>query len=497
MSLLRKLAGETAIYGLSYILSRILHYVLLTWYLTRVFNDDPSQYGIYRDLYFYVAMALVVLTFRMETTYFRYARENKAGVTLMSMTFLAGLASVFLILLWILRDTIAAWMEYPGMTRHLMVLGGVLFFDVLCAVPFASLRQANRPLRFLALKLGSILVNICLVLFFLEILPRIAVPGSALEGVYDRGDRLFYVFLANLIASLVTFLVLLPLVTKQSFRWDPALLRRMLAYSWPLVIVAIAGVIDQSSAIAFQKNWLPYDLTRNLAEGGIYAAAASLALLLNLFTVAFNYAAEPFFFAHQEREDARRIYADVALAFTIVGSMMMLVILAYIDLVQWLLGRNFRQGLHVVPILLLAYLLLGIYYNVSAWYKLADKTRMGAWIALGGACITVVLNMVLIPRIGVAGSAWAALVCYTFMAGAAIWQGRIHYPIPYALVRMAGWIMGALVLFGGMQMLRSLVGDKLGWVLLANTGLLAVYAWAILKFERPLLRQLLRRSAAD
>lgn len=494
MSLLRKLAGETAIYGLSYILSRILHYVLFTWYLTRVFNDAPSQYGIYRDFYFYVAIVLVILTFRMETTYFRFARENKAGVTMMSMSFLTGLAAIFLAVLWVFRDAVATWMEYPGMTRHLMVLGGVLFFDVLCAVPFASLRQANRPWRFLGLKLGSIVLNIVLVLFFLELLPGLAGEGGWLARMNASGDKLFFVFLANMIASLVTFFLLIPLMVRQPFKWDMPLLRKMIAYSWPLVLVAIAGVIDQSSAITFQKYLLPHDLTQNLAEGGIYSAAASLALLLNLFTVAFNYAAEPFFFAHQHREDARSVYADVALAFTLVGALMMLAILAYLDVVQLLLGRNFRQGLHVVPVLLLSYLLLGIYYNVSAWYKLADKTLMGAWIAVTGSLITIAGNIVLIPLIGVAGSAWAALACYLFMTVAAIWQGRVHYPIPYPVVRMSAWIIGALGLFGVMQALRPLLGENLIGIIAVNTLLIILYLLAVWRFERELLRQIMRRS---
>lgn len=494
MSLLRKLAGETAIYGLSYILSRILHYVLFTWYLTRVFNDDPSQYGIYRDFYFYVAIGLVILTFRMETTYFRYAREHKAGVMMMSMTFLGGLATLFLTGLWLFRHVVADGMEYPGMTRHLMVLAGVLFFDVLCAVPFASLRQANRPWRFLGLKLGSIVLNILLVFFFLELLPGLAGRHGLFDLFYTPGDELFYVFLANLLASFITFLLLVPLLLRQSFTWDLPLLRKMLAYSWPLVLVAIAGVIDQSSAITFQKYLLPYDLTGNLAEGGIYSAAASLALLLNLFTVAFNYAAEPFFFAHQDREDARSVYAEVALAFTLVGALMMLVILAYLDVVQLLLGRNFRQGLHVVPVLLLAYLLLGIYYNVSAWYKLADRTLMGAWIAIIGSLITIFGNILLIPVIGVAGSAWAALACYLFMTIAAVWQGRRYYPIPYPIARMAGWIVAALGLFLLMQVARPMLAGSVLRIALVNTLLVGSYGIAAWRLERGLFRQVLRRT---
>ncbi|HUR30040.1 MAG TPA: hypothetical protein VMZ69_01340, partial [Saprospiraceae bacterium] len=217
MSLLRRLAGETAIYGFSYILSRVLHYVLLTWYLTHVLV--PSQYGIYRDLYFYVAVLVVILTFRMETTYFRYARENKAAVTTMSMSFLLTFASVFLILLWIFRFDIASLIQYPDMTKHIMLLGMVLFFDVLSSVPFASLRQQNRPFRFLFLKLGSILLNIGCVLFFIELAPRLASTGAFWQKIYT-GDKIFYVILANLLASALTFLLLLPMLSKQALQWD-------------------------------------------------------------------------------------------------------------------------------------------------------------------------------------------------------------------------------------------------------------------------------------
>jgi len=372
MSLLRKLAGETAIYGFSYILSRVLHYVLFTIYLTRVVS--PAQFGIYRDLYFYVAILLVFLTFRMETTYFRYAKEDRPAVTTMSMSFLTLFAGIFFILLLIVKTDVATWLEYPDMTTHIMMLGGVLFFDTMTAVPFASLRQQNRPMRFLALKLGSIALNISLVIFFIEWAPHLATDNSVLNGVFKTEDKLFYVFLSNLLASAITFIMLLPLLRHQALRWDMRFLQRMLRFSWPLVVVGFAGVINQYSSIAFQKYLLPADLDTNLSSGGIYAAAASLAILLSLFTTAFNYAAEPFFFAHKEREDARTVYADVALAFTIIGSLMMLMILAYIDLFQLLLGENFREGLVVVPILLVSFLLLGIYYNVSIWYKLADKT---------------------------------------------------------------------------------------------------------------------------
>ncbi|HJW30247.1 MAG TPA: hypothetical protein VJ508_13485, partial [Saprospiraceae bacterium] len=230
MSLIRKLAGETAIYGFSYILSRVLHYVLFTIYLTRVFNNpaDKYMYGIYRDLYFYVAIILVVLTFRMETTYFRYAKEDKPAVTTMSISFLTLFAGLFLLGLWWWRAGVASWLEYDGMTTHVMILGGVLFFDTMCAVPFASLRQQNRPWRFLALKLGAIVLNVAFVLFFLEVMPLLAAQGGFWQRIQAAHDKLFFVFLGNLLASVITFIALLPLMRHQRWRWDFSFFKKMM-----------------------------------------------------------------------------------------------------------------------------------------------------------------------------------------------------------------------------------------------------------------------------
>ncbi|MFZ1678128.1 MAG: polysaccharide biosynthesis C-terminal domain-containing protein [Saprospiraceae bacterium] len=495
MTLLRKLAGETAIYGTGSILSKILNYIFLTIYLTRVFiGPDKHLFGVYKDLYFYMALFLIILSFRMETTYFRFAKENRASVTTMSMAFLTGLAGLFVGIVWIFKFNIANSMEYPGMTKHLVMLVWVLFFDVLSAVPFASLRQQNRPWLFLSLRLGSILLNLGFVLFFLEILPRLAKGPGFWSSIFSMGDKLFFVFLGNLLASSLTLVLLLPLMKKTDFKWDFSFLKRMLSYSWPLVIVGIAGVINQSSYITFQKWWLPHSVTENLTEGAGFAAAASLAILLNLFTVAFNYAAEPFFFAHQHKEDARQVYADVALAFTIIGAVMMLGILAYIDVIQLLLGKSYREGLSVVPILLVSYLLLGIYYNFSTWYKLADKTLYGALIAGIGALMTIGLNYLAIKTFdfGVVGSAWAALICYLFMCVTSYMQGQKYFPIPYKIMQMIGWIVGALIIYFAMEWLRQFYEGNLIVILLVNTILFSGYLFLIYTVEKPLVRQLKR-----
>lgn len=481
MSLLRKLAGETAIYGISYILSRVLHYVLFTIYLTHVFNAEEEQanFGIYRDLYFYVAILVVILTFRMETTYFRFAKEFKDKVSTMSMSFLGILSGAFLLILYLFLQPVADKLHYPELTSHLLVLGFVLLFDVMSAVPFSALRQQNRPIRFLVFKVGSLILNIVLVYIFIEWM--------------NVEDKLWYIFFANMIASGLTMLLLLPVLRNVKWSWDVPLLKRMIKYAWPLVVVAVSGVIVQSSAISFQKYFLSDDIEANLKQGAIYAAGASLALLLNMFTVAFNYAAEPFFFANKDAKDSRKSYADVAMVFTLVGCVMMLFILGYLDIIQLILGNNFRNSIFVVPILLVGYLFLGIYYNLSAWYKLTDKTFSGGVIAVTGVIITVVINIALLPVIGVVASAWASFICYLYMCVHTYLQGQKHYPIPYNIRRMAAWILCTLICYALMTGVYNTMPYRIV-SLPANTLIIIVYLIAMFRIERPLIALLIKRN---
>lgn len=494
---LRQLAGDTLIYGTGYILGKVLSYLLITVYLTWKFDGEQAQYGLYTDLYFYVALILVVLTMRMETTYFRYGsdpalRDKAYG---QSVLMLVCTALIWIALILLFHAPMAEALQYPGYEKHLIVLGLILALDVLVAVPFAALRLANRPVRYAVLKLTGIIINIVAVLFFLELLPFFADRNSAWAAAwYNHDDRLYYVFVANLIGSLTVFLAFLPGYLKMRWQWDGALALRMLKYTWPLIIVGIGGVINQSSYITFQKYILPHSLTENLSAGGVYAAATRIAILMSLFITAFNYAAEPFFFQHARATGARQMYADVARAFTIAASVLMLLILLYIDVIQLMIGASFREGLFVVPILLVAFLLLGLYYNFSIWYKLTDRTHYGALISGAGALITIVLNVVLIRKLEIVGSAWAALASYGFMAIACYLIGRKFFPVPYPVVRIALIIFGALVVYWISEQLRGVAGEEL-WALLAiNTGLLIIYIGVAYRFEGHVIRAVFRRS---
>ncbi|MDX1700575.1 MAG: oligosaccharide flippase family protein, partial [Melioribacteraceae bacterium] len=272
--------------------------------------------------------------------------------------------------------------------------------------------------------------------------------------------------------------------------FDKAVFRRMFQYALPLVIVGVAGVINQLIDRFLVKELLPGSLVENLSQSGIYNACVKIAVLMLLFTTAFNYAAEPFFFKNADRKDAQLIYAKVGQAFAIVGSIVFLVISLYIDIFQYLIGRDFREGLGIVPILLMAYLFLGLYYNFSIWYKLKDKTHYGAMIASAGAVITLLLNFILVPEIGYYGSSIASLACFAAMCAMAIYFGRKFYPIPYPLLSMGKNILLAVILYGISFGLGTKIDNTI-LLLLSNTILLVIFIVFILKSQRNLIQELL------
>ncbi len=489
MSLIKKLAGETVIYGASSILSRLLNYVILTPYLTKVFVEQ--EYGVVSLLYTYAALLMVFLTYRMETAFFRFASKDTNLNRAFSTAALPILITTLLALAILLpfSGTIADWLSYEGHRDYIIWFVLIVGFDALAAIPFAKLRLENRPIKFAVVKTVNILVNIFFIFFFLEICPLLIRKGyDWLELIFDKNNRIAYVFIANLLGSASVFLLLLPEYFKHKLQFDGALLRQMLAYAAPLVVVGIAAIVNQLINLPMLEHLLPYGLEENRAQVGIYSACYKIAILMSLFIQAFNYAAEPFFFRNSNRGDAKAIYAQVGLAFTLVGGTVFLGITSYIDFIKYFIGENFRSGLHIVPILLLAFLSLGLYYNFSIWYKLTDKTKFGAYISVAGAVITITLNFILIPIYGYVGSAWAALVCYTFMAATAYFTGKRYYPIDYPIIKMLLYIVAAIGLYFIGSIFKQL---NLEWWLniFFNTILLLGYIFLIFFFERNNLRK--------
>ncbi len=483
--MLKKLAGETAIYGVSSILSRLLNYIILTPYLTYVFQT--GEYGVVTDMYTYAALLMVIFTYRMETTFFRFGNDPAHRERAFSTASWSLIVSTIVLatVLLAFSQPLANWLQYPDHRDYLIWFIFIIAFDAVAAVPFARLRLENRPIRFAVLKTLGILVNIAFIFFFLEGCPWLIENGfSGVASFYDDNNRITYVFLANLMASTFVLLFLLPEFRHLKWTFDRLLWKKMMVYAMPLVVVGLAAVINQLINIPLMKSLLPYSLEMNLDQIGIYGACYKIAILMSLFTQAFNYAAEPFFFRNANRDDAKHIYAQVAQAFALVGSFTFLGIMSYLEIIQYFIGKDFREGLSVVPILLIAFLMLGLYYNFSIWYKLTDRTKFGAYISLTGVVITLALNFLLIPRIGYIGGAWAALACYGSMALFSYFLGQKYFPVKYPVGKILGYVFSAILVYGLSQQLTFLSGNSMPIHILVNTLLLGLWAGGILFVEK-------------
>lgn len=477
MSLVKKLAGETAIYGLSHIFSRVLFFLVFTVYLTRKLPE--AEYGIYADMYSYSALLLVLLSFRMDTAFFRFGSQSKDSRTVFSNAlFPVIVVSILLLIIMIMSSPyIGGLMGYSNAAHYVRWFAYILVFDALGSMVYAKLRLESRPFRFLVYRLINVVLIVVFVLLFLEYLPRYH-P----DVLKDIGERIGvvrsidYVFYSNLIASLVTFLLMIPEI-KLSRRMDFSMIGKMLKYSWPLVLVAIAGSINQAFAAPIQKYFLGADVLDNLPQVGVYAAAAKLAILLNLFTTAFNYAAEPFFFNNASHKDSRQVYGKVALAFTIFACLVTLGIVFNLDILIHLIG--YQEGRAVVPILLMAYVFLGIYYNIGIWYKLSDKTIYGAFISFIGAIITLLVSILLLPKIGTIASAIAALTCYVVMVLLGYMLGQKHYPIDYPVGKMVKYILITVLLIALAEIMRSYISSTFIYIAVFAVvfGLLVFYVY--------------------
>ncbi|NND32780.1 MAG: polysaccharide biosynthesis protein [Saprospiraceae bacterium] len=487
MSFVKQIAGETAIYGISSILSRIVSFVFITGYLTRVFSEDRDLYGIHQELYVYIAMLLVFFTHRMETAYFRMGSKKEDENRSFATAFYSILVTTLLfgVLMVSFRTSIAELLKYENKGIYVVYMALIIGFDALAAIPFARLRLQNRPLKFMFIKVLNVVLTVALVVFFLEICPYLIDRGfTFFTKIYQPELRLDLVFIANAISSGIVLLILTPEIFATGSRFDYDLWKKMLIYLLPLIVVSIAATFNQSFAVPLLTYLLPDGKAVNLEAAGVYAAAAKLAVLMNLFTQAFNYAAEPFFFKQSNTKYAKDTYADIAQAFSLAASVGLLFIALYLNVFKYLLDANYRSALFVVPILLVAYWFLGLYYNFSIWYKIQDKTYIGAVISVGGAFITLLCAIVLIPRMGIIAMAWAGLACYAFMAGASYLSGKKSYPIDYPIGRMILYLALALLIYAINTILTSYlnVGALTQFVL--STILLGSYLLLIYFIDR-------------
>ncbi len=489
MNPLRQLISQTAIYGLSSIVGRFLNYLLVPLY---TYTFSAGEYGVVSEFYAYAGFFAVVLVLGLETGYFRFRQKREYdhdAVYSSALSFLTITNLGFVGAIWLWRQDLAGWLRYPDHPEYLVWFACILALDAITALPFAHLRAENRAWRFAGIKMTEIFITIALNLFFLLLCPKLPQlwPDAPMLSYFDPQLGVGYIFLSNLIASMCKWLLLLPQFRRLPLRFSPDILAPILRYSLPMVIIGFAGMVNEMLDRAILKILLPYDLPTNLKMLGIYGACYKLSILMSLFVQAFRYAGEPFFFSYAGRADAKRAYALVMQYFVIAGMFIFLVVMLYIDLFKYFIGEEFRAGLEVVPILLLANLLLGIYVNLSIWYKLSDRTGLGAWVSLAGAALTIVLNICWIPVWGYVGSAWATLVCYGFMVCLSWLLGRIYYPVAYPLLKIFAYIgLGIALFFANGYLLTEYHWN----VWLSGSLGLAIYLAVVALFDvRPLLRR--------
>jgi len=433
---LKKLASETVIYGLSSIIGRTVNFLLVPLY-TYVFAKQ--EYGVVVELYAWVAMLMVVFSYRLETAFFRFGTDKENRESAFSTALISILSSTlfFVGLLIFFSEFITTnILNYSAdLSIYVSMFALVLGFDVLAEIPFARLRLESRPFRFAAIKLTNIGLNVGLNLFFILLCPWILEQGSEtfgyafIEKYYKTDFGVGYVFLSNLIASAVTILLLLPEFLRTTWLFDKALWKKMFLYSSPLILAGLAGIVNEVLDRQLLKYFLPGNSEENLAQIGIYGACYKLAMLLSLFTQAFRYAAEPFFFSQAKNKEAKLLYAEVGKYFAIFGLLGFLVITLYLEFFQYFVGEEYRVGLSIVPVLLLA----NLFY--------------GGYIMSIGTVITIVLNVLFIPTYGYMASACATLICYFSVTAISYYYGQKYYPVDYDLKRIFGYTAVAILLY--------------------------------------------------
>lgn len=458
MSQLKKLAGETAIYGVSSILGRMLNYLLIIVH-TRYFTD-PAEYGIITELYGYVAFLNIIYLYGLETAYFRFAtasKEKEPEVFNNAVSSILISSFIFSGILIAFSSQIVDLLGYPGQNHYVIWFALILAIDAIVAIPFAKLRLQKKPVKFAIAKLTNIFLYIGLNLFFLVFSSKVY-QGKLFPGLrafvmsYYRPEwGVDYVFLSNLIANTVLIFLLWSILSKIRFRINWATLKPMLVYSYPLLFMGLAGVTNEMFSRPMIKHLLPDDFYPQYSSQqamGIFGACFKLSIFMNLTIQAFRYSAEPFFFSQAKEKNSPEMFSRVMHWFIIVCSFILFAISINVELIGslFLQGDDYTFGLQIVPILLLGYLFLGVYYNLSIWFKLTDKTYYGTWISIGGAIITVLFNIILIPRMGITGAALVTLICYFSMTVVCYLIGQRFYPVPYRVKSGLGYIAGTSIL---------------------------------------------------
>lgn len=448
MSKLKNLAGQTALYGLSTILVRLINYVLAP-IQTRVITDQ-AEFGIISVMFAYIAFLNVIFMYGMETAYFRYASksEEKEKIFKSANTLLFISTLFFVTLLILFSSSIAQLINYPAYAHVVKIFALIIGFDTLVNIPFAKLRLEGKPLKYLLIKLCNVCTNVGLNLFFLA-------PGyfhqpdlfAAIGFHYDASYLVYYVFIANLTASFITFAIFMPSIFKVGFQWNKEISKTLWNYGSPLIIVGLAGIVNEVIDRVMLKKYLSGTPKEVDVKIGIYSACYKVAILMNLCVQAFRMGAEPFFFKQAQEKDARKTNADVMLVFSIFMLAMFLVISLFLKYFIVIIGENYRSGLYIVPYLCIAYYLLGIFYNLSTWYKLTDKTKLAGYVSITGAVATILSTYLLIPQFDILAGALGTIVGYGVMCLLSYIMGQKYYPVNYSIPKMFFYFVLAIAIY--------------------------------------------------
>ena len=467
---MKSLARDTAIYGLSSIIGRFLNYLLVPLY-THYMPKDSGDYGISTNVYAYTALILVLLTFGMETTLFRFANDekNKPDTVFSTATaVISSLTALFLILLFAFIGPVSNMLGYAEHHDYLLMMGVVVAMDALQAILFSYLRFQKRAIRFASLKLLFIILNIGLNLLYFVVLGRTSV---------------FYVFFINLLCTGFITLLFIPELFHIKWHFDGCLLRRMLSYSWPILILSIAGILNQvADKIVFPLVY-PDEAQANV-QLGIYGSCVKIAMIMAMITQAFRYAYEPIVFAKSKDSDSAEYYAQAMKYFLIFTLLAFLCVVGWMPLLKYIIGADYREGLGVVPIVMAAEIMMGVYFNLSFWYKLIDKTIYGAWFSVIGCIVLFAVNLIFIPRFGYWACAWGGVAGYGTAMVLSYIVGQRKNPIPYPMKDIAVYVGLTILFYVGMW----LAADNLpSWAALSlNTLLILLFVAVVIRRDLPL-----------
>ena len=444
MSALKRFFKDTIIYGIAAVLPRIINFLLV-----RIHTDalPTNNYAENTNFYIWIALLAVLLTFGMETAFFRFYKTEEKKDALISTAFISVFATalLFVIVAFLFSDFFTSIFDFKNNPLQLKLLIGIIAIDTLMVIPFAYLRASNRPLRYTAIKLINVAIIVAINLVFLKFIPESLANGNSiphfLTELSNSTAKVNFIFIANIIGSTFSFILLLPYLLKFKWSFNKVLFKKMLSYGWPIAIAGVAYVINEN----LDKILIGKMIDKNAM--GIYSACYKLAIFMNLYIMAFRLGAEPFFFNHSDKKNAKEIYAKILNYFIIVGALVFVGIVVFIDVLKRpFINEAYWDAIIIVPIVLLANLFLGVYHNLAIWYKLTDKTRFAMLFSIIGAIITIIVNVVMIPKVGFIASAWATLLAYGTMMLLSYFIGKKYYPVPYNLKKSGSYLIVSIAI---------------------------------------------------